>query len=222
MTILIENRPVSLLPDSVAEIYSRFPHLEAEAKKLVLKPLNVIDKPERVLYVTQKEYAVLKSDDPNISIMGTDDATTCHIVIMINRNESSACLAHVDSCDNLDRLTRMVLDILGHQNEGSDSHLELSILGGYRDEQHKSELLTVDLLQFYHQLPVKFQLQSLCVGAVNTRCADGINWPIIYGATVDLHSDFAICPAKFSLDVRGPCLSLRSSRFLSNRCSLHR
>ena len=76
MTIIIGNQPVSQLPDTVAEIYKSYPFLEAEALKLVQTPLHVIDKPEGVLYVTQKEYAVLNSGDENFSIVGTDDATT--------------------------------------------------------------------------------------------------------------------------------------------------
>lgn len=222
MTIIIDSQPVSQIPDTVSEIYRRFPVLESDAAKLLLKPLHFVDKPEGVLYVTQKEYAVLSDNDENISIMGTDDATTCHIVVIINRQQSTACLAHIDSTDDVDELYRMVLNILGNEEKKSDSCLELSILGGYNDEMHKSEVLTLDLLQFYNQLPVKFKLVSFCVGSVNTRTNYGINWPILYGATINLRSEFAITPAKFSLSVRGPCLSLRSSRFLCSESLLHR
>ncbi|XP_032799012.2 protein N-terminal asparagine amidohydrolase [Daphnia magna] len=223
MTITIASQSLSQLPETVAEIYQQFPSLETEALKLVQTPLCIIDKPEGVLYVTQKEYAVLKNDDENLSMIGTDDATTCHIVVLVNRKESSVCVAHIDSTDDLDEeLTRMVLDVMGQQHAESDFYLELSIMGGYRDEMHKSEMLTLDLLQFYNDLPVNFQLKSLCVNSVNTRTSNGINWPIIYGVAVDLQSDFIISPAKFNLNVRGPCLSLRSSRFLSSQCSLQR
>lgn len=222
MTITIGSQLVSQLPDDLAEIYRRFPSLEAEATKLALKPVLVVDKPEKVLYVTQKEYAVVRSDDQNISVVGTDDATTCHIVVLINREESTACLAHIDSTDDFDNLSKMVLDSIGHQDINSDFHLELLILGGYQDEQNKSEILTLELLEFYQQLPVKFKLKTFCVGSVNTKPVSGTNWPIIYGATLNLQSDFAISPAKFSLNVRGPCLPLRSSRFLSKQCSLSR
>ena len=223
MTIIIGNQPVSQLPDTVAEIYKSYPFLEAEALKLVQTPLHVIDKPEGVLYVTQKEYAVLNSGDENFSIVGTDDATTCHIVVLVNREESSTCVAHIDSTDDLEEeLARMVFDVLGQQNMNSDFHLELNIMGGYCDEMHKSEVLTLDLLHFYNQLPVKFQLKSLCVGSVNTRSSNGINWPIMYGVAVNVQSDFVFCPAKFNLSVRGPSLSLRSSRFLSRQCLIDR
>lgn len=223
MTVIIAGQPVSQLPETVAEIYQLFPFLETEALKLVQKLPHIIDKPEGVLYVTQKEYAVLKSDDKNFSIIGSDDATTCHIVVLVNREESSVCVAHLDSTKDLDEeLTRMVLDIIGQQNVESDFHLELSIMGGYCDEMNQSEMLTMDLLQFYNHLPVKFHLKSLCVSSINTRTSNGINWPIIYGVAVDLQSDFIISPAKLNLNVRGPSLSLRSSRFLSSDCSLHR
>lgn len=222
MTVIVGGHPISQVPNTVTEIYRRFPSLQTEATKLVLKPLLTFDQPEGVMYVTQKEYAVLKSDDQNFTVLGTDDATTCHIVVMVNREESTVCLAHVDSTDDLKELTSMVLDIIGHQDVHGDFHLELSILGGYLDEMHKSEILTLDLLQFYNQLPVKFLLKQFCVNTLNTRSSEGVNWPIIYGATVDLRTDFTISPAKFSLNVRGPCKTLRSSRFLSSQCVLHR
>ncbi|EFX77324.1 hypothetical protein DAPPUDRAFT_305857 [Daphnia pulex] len=197
MPVLIGSEPISQLPETVEEIYKSFPFLEAEALKLVQSPLRVIDKPEGVLYITQKEYAVLHSSDENFSIVGTDDATTCHIVVLVNREESSVCVAHIDSTDDLeDELARMVFDVLGQQNMKNDFPLELSIMGGYCDEMRKSEVLTLDLLHFYNQLPVKFQLKSLCVGSVNTRSSNGINWPIMYGAAVNIHSDFVISPAK--------------------------
>jgi len=223
MTIIIGSQPISKLPETVEEIYKSFPFLEEEALKLVQAPLSVIDKPEGVLYITQKEYAVLNSSDEHFSVVGTDDATTCHIVVLVNREESSTCVAHIDSTDDLeDELARMVFEVLGQQNMTNDFHLELSIMGGYYDEMHKSEVLTLDLLHFYNQLPVKFQLKSLCVGSVNTRSSNGINWPIMYGAAVNIQSDFVISPAKFLLSVRGPSLSLRSSRFLSRECLIDR
>jgi hypothetical protein len=58
MTIIVGSQPISQLPETVAEIYKSFPFLETEALKLVQAPLHIIDKPEGVLYITQKEYVV--------------------------------------------------------------------------------------------------------------------------------------------------------------------
>ena len=119
-------------------------------------------------------------------------------------------------------MPQLVILLYSSTEKNSDFHLELNIMGGYCDEMHKSEDLTLDLLHFYNQLPVKFQLKSLCVGSVNTRSSNGINWPIMYGVAVNVQSDFVFCPAKFNLSVRGPSLSLRSSRFLSRQCLIDR
>lgn len=221
MTIIVDSHPVTELPDTVTEFYQRYPFLEAEATSFLLKSVRVFDKPEGVLYVTQKEYAVVKSDDKNVSVLGTDDATTCHIAVLVNRADSSVCLAHIDSADDLDDLSRMVSDVLGSHSttKSNTSQLELSILGGYCDERDTSEMLTLELLHFCSQSSVNFHLKSFCVGYVNMKQCGGINWPIIYGACVDIHSDFTISPAKFKSNVRGPCLSLRSSRFLSRQCN---
>ena len=221
MTIIIDNQALTRLPDSVANLYERFPSLKAEAAKLALKSVRTIDSPHKVLYVTQREYAIVKKDDEKISVVGSDDATTCHVAVLINPQESTVCLAHIDSADNAEDLTRVVVGAVGPSRIGPDFHLQLQIVGGYADEGHESEKLTHRLLRFFHQLPVNMNLQQLCVGSTNTRPSSGINFPIIYGLAVDLPS-FDIYPARFCLEARGPCLSVRSCRMFCHNHTLYR
>ena len=243
MTIIIEGQTLSRLPASVDDLFVQFPSLKNDATKLVSRPAQRIDSStEKILYVTQKEYAIVTANDERISILGSDEgqfiswemfdtlfklfysnptATTCHILILENPAESVLCLAHVDSADNLQSLTNMVIDVLGNSNI-STTVLELSFYGGYVDERMQSENLTLDLLAFYHQLRVQIRLKAACVGPANTVFRDGINWPIIYGIAVDIRSEFSIIPATFDLHVRGPCLPLRSARLFCNKETLYR
>ncbi len=41
--------------------------------------------PVKCLYVGQREYATLQHSDPFIDIVGSDDATTCHIVLLVDQ-----------------------------------------------------------------------------------------------------------------------------------------
>jgi hypothetical protein len=36
------------------------------------------------LYIGQREWATVKSDDPFVDIIGSDAATTCHIVLIVD------------------------------------------------------------------------------------------------------------------------------------------
>jgi len=41
--------------------------------------------PVKCLYVGQREYATVQNIDPFIDIIGSDDATTCHIVLLVDQ-----------------------------------------------------------------------------------------------------------------------------------------
>ncbi len=43
----------------------------------------------RCLYVGQREVATVTSGDPFIDIIGSDDATTCHIVLLVDESKKN-------------------------------------------------------------------------------------------------------------------------------------
>ena len=59
-----------------------------------------------VLFVNQHEFAVTHPGDPNVAVLGSEDATTCHIVTLRHSNSGVTCLAHVDLAEesNLDHM----------------------------------------------------------------------------------------------------------------------
>ena len=74
MTIIIEGQTLSRLPASVDDLFVQFPSLKNDATKLVSRPAQRIDSStEKILYVTQKEYAIVTANDERISILGSDD-----------------------------------------------------------------------------------------------------------------------------------------------------
>ena len=42
--------------------------------------------PIKCLYVDQREYATVKFEDEKIYIIGSDNATTCHIVLIVDES----------------------------------------------------------------------------------------------------------------------------------------
>lgn len=159
---------------------------------------------------------------------GSDDATTCLLLVLENPANCTFSIAHLDSTKMRDSLLKMVIDVLDVDASSDPPEnicsvcLELSVFGGYMDERMYSEKLTLNLLQFFHQLQVRIKLKMACVGLTNTRFKDGINWPIVYGIVVNLRADCSISPAFFGLKARGPSLALRSARLFCNQLSLYR
>jgi len=221
MTITIESEPICGFPKTVCNIYEKFPSLKKDAVKFVAKPLRRVQDPVSVLYVNQKEYATVFKGDTNVNIFGSDDATTCHILVLVNQSEGILCIGHIDSVNDKESLSSMVIDVLG-SGESNSSGVDLYIIGGYEDEKNRSTTLTVELLRFFHQLPVHIELKMMCVGTVNTHHREGINWPILYGVAATFQTDFEISPASFGLNVRGPHLALRSARLFCDKEHLYR
>jgi len=181
----------------------------------------MVQNPVNVLYVNQKEYATLYKGDSNINIFGSDDATTCHILVLVNEDEGILCIGHIDSAKDKESLSSMVIDALG-SSQNDSSNLDLYIIGGYDDEKNMSTSLTLKLLEFFHKLLVRFELKMMCVGTINTHHREGINWPIVYGVAATYQTDFEISPASFGLNVRGPQIALRSARLFCDKEILYR
>ncbi|XP_048817160.1 protein N-terminal asparagine amidohydrolase isoform X3 [Lagopus muta] len=57
------------------------PHLEEKAKLLRSQPTQIVE-PKGLLYVQQREFAVTTPNDGSVSILGSDDATTCHLIVL--------------------------------------------------------------------------------------------------------------------------------------------
>lgn len=217
MTVLINGEILSAVPSTVKEMFYKYSSLVAEASKFVHKPQLRVNSSIHTLYVTQKEYAVISQSESQFSAVGSDDATTCHIVIIHNKMHKLFSLAHIDSARNVEALTRVLADTIGSSEVDDNITLDLYVIGGYMDERCTSEMLTLKLLQFYHEIPLKIKLCLFCVGELNTQVKNGVNWPIIYGTSVSFNEEcFSVHPATFSISTRGPSLPLRSSRFLGN------
>ena len=100
----------------------------------------------KCLFVGQREYATVQFDDPFIDIVGSDDATTCHIVLIVDESNSNCSLCHFDGSD-LDGGVKAMTESLKLLNSNSQtSHTySLYIVGGFDDSKHSSIELTVKL-----------------------------------------------------------------------------
>ncbi|XP_043568063.1 protein N-terminal asparagine amidohydrolase isoform X3 [Chiloscyllium plagiosum] len=91
MPLLVSNRPIDL-PSSTGDFIERYSQLKETAKSLQSKPVRKIDR-KGLLYIHQREFAATTPQDgysmgdllqiqSSVSILGTEDATTCHMVVL--------------------------------------------------------------------------------------------------------------------------------------------
>ncbi len=152
-----------------------------------------------LVYVAQKEVAISRpAEDKAIKILGSEDATTCHIVVLRHRVNGTTAIAHLDQVSKpaLDKVVQRLSTSSQEQDE-----IVISIFGGYDDERGTSEELSLELLDYLVRSRAKFLLNMSVIGEYNTGFGnDGdqsrFPRPKIYGVAAEVDSG-RIFPARF-------------------------
>lgn len=197
-------------------LFHAAPHLKEAAAHVASLPPKVVS-PIGLLYLHQREFAVTLPQDKNVSLLGTDDCSTCIVVILRHTGSGATCMAHVDGADQESGITPLISRIqevsLGYAN----GRIELHLVGGYMDPRGYSERLVISLLHAFHKEPVEIDLVFACIGEMNTTIRGGLAWPIIYGVGFNIKTG-EIFHATFP--DKGPDMALRSARQLTGSSHL--
>ncbi|XP_073503765.1 protein N-terminal asparagine amidohydrolase isoform X4 [Phyllobates terribilis] len=190
MPLLVDSRRMEVsLP--AARILQSSAQLQERARNLTSQPAQVIGA-NGFLYVQQRELAATTPGDSSISILGSEDATTCHIVVLRHSGSGATCLAHCDGSDSENEVAAIIQAVTS-LTKTTEGRLELHLVGGFNDQRQLSLKLSRQLLN------------------INDRKEDGVHLPIIYGL-VNVKTG-EICKAKF--EDRQPDEDLRSAYILA-------
>lgn len=209
MPLLLNGLAIDEPPPDIRTLFHTYPQYKETASALCALPPKVVG-PVGLLYVNQREFAVTIPHDKNVSILGSDDATTCHVAVLRHSGSGAVSIAHFDGAGSLDEdilhMLRRIQEVSLGYPEG---RIHLHLIGGFEDSRRYSEELSIALLHSFHKQPVEIDLLTACVGELNTTIRGGIHWPIIYGIGVNVKTG-EIFPATFS--EKGPDAPLRSAR----------
>lgn len=122
--------------------------------------------PTANLCLLQGEAATVDASQLPGLLIGSQDATTCLVVILWCPLSSQAWAAHVDQCLSSGDMT-LLNDSLQRMQQPT-----LYISGGYCDQKNLGLSLAQNILQQFHSLSYSIRLQLLCAGSINTA-ADG-------------------------------------------------
>jgi len=220
MVLIIDGFEVeATLP--VSQLFDRFQLLKANSISTLSRTPRQIDASEPCVYIGQKEAAVVAPGD-SMRMLGSEDATTCHVVILRDTNTGVTGMAHLDNDEPEDFLIleREVRDRKGVKTatrELEDMEYDVSLLGGYSDEEEISQDITEMLLVVMQGLKARFTLRLACIGSVNTTMKDSVAWPRVYGGGVEVETG-EVFTAKFSY--HGPDPDIRSLRLHSRGAAL--
>ncbi|XP_076433941.1 protein N-terminal asparagine amidohydrolase isoform X11 [Peromyscus maniculatus bairdii] len=130
----------------------------------------------------------------SISILGSDDATTCHIVVLRHTGNGATCLTHCDGTDTKAEVPLIMSSIKSFSDHTQCGRLEVHLVGGFSDDRQLSQKLTHQLLK------------------LNDREENENHFPIIYGIAVNIKTAEIY---RASFHDRGPEEQLRAARALA-------
>ncbi|XP_049981778.1 protein N-terminal asparagine amidohydrolase isoform X3 [Alexandromys fortis] len=183
MPLLVDGRRVRL-PRSAAELVRAHPLLEERARLL----------------------------RGSISILGSDDATTCHIVVLRHTGNGATCLTHCDGTDTKAEVPLIMSSIKSFSDHAQCGRLEVHLVGGFSDDRQLSQKLTHQLLSEFDKQDDDIHLVTLCVTELNDREENENHFPIIYGIAVNIKTAEIY---RASFQDRGPEEQLRAARALA-------
>lgn len=209
MPLLVDSRRVDVsLP--AARILQMSPQLQERARNLTSQPTQIVGA-EGFLYVQQRELAATRPEDSTISILGSEDATTCHIIVLRHTGSGATCLAHCDGSDSENEVAA-IIQAVKSLTKTSEGRLELHMVGGFNDHRQLSLKLSRQLLKAFHKQAEDIHLVTFCVTDINDKKENGIHLPIIYGIAVNVKTG-DVFKAKFQ--DRHPDEDLRSAYTLT-------
>ncbi|XP_069841511.1 protein N-terminal asparagine amidohydrolase isoform X2 [Dendropsophus ebraccatus] len=209
MPLLIDSRRLDVsLP--AARILQTCPQLEERARNLRSQSTQIVGA-DRFLYVQQRELAATTPDDSSISILGSEDATTCHIIVLRHTGSGATCLAHCDGSDSENEVAAIVQAVKS-LTKTTDGRFELHMVGGFNDQRQLSMKLSRQLLKAFHRQQEDVHLVTFCVTDINDKKENGIHLPVIYGIAVNVKTGEI---SKATFQDRQPDEELRSAYILT-------
>lgn len=207
MPLLIQNKGLDCIR-STGDLYERYPHLQENARQFCSRPLVDVD-PKCVLYVQQREYAATTPADKNVSVIGSDDATTCHLVVLRHTGSGAVCVAHLDGSSTWAEVQLIIKAVMSLSHHSKDGRLELHLVGGFNDDSKTSDNLSLNILAAFHKQKESVHLETCCITEMNDIVVNGTHRPIVYGVGVNVKSG-DVFPSSFVC--KGPAEELRSAR----------
>ncbi|XP_041363947.1 protein N-terminal asparagine amidohydrolase-like [Gigantopelta aegis] len=207
MPLIVEGRLVEV-PASVAEFFKTYPNFKLSSERLCSQQSQEVG-PKGLLYVGQREIGGTTPDDDDVHVLGSDDATTCHVVVLLHTGSGAVCIGHFDGCETKKGLESMVELVLELSKDETSGRLEIHLVGGFTDEAGHSEKLSLEILKVLTGHPSEISLVTACITDQNTVYKEGVPFPVIYGLAVDVKTR-NLYKATFS--DKGPDLPLRGAR----------
>ncbi|ESO05173.1 hypothetical protein HELRODRAFT_99061 [Helobdella robusta] len=207
MPIIIDGSKVFNLID-LNDAYKKSDSIKVSNEYLKSQKVDIVGETRYVLYVAQKEFAVVAPGPDAPELVGTDESTTCHILILVHSGSGVCCLAHLDGSYTREGINRLLTKFKQSSLVGPEGRFELHIVGGFHEQRNFSKKLSLEVISCLLAREEELHLMTYCVCDENDEVRDGIHFPIITGLAYNTRTR-AIFPAEFTY--KGPDNDIRSA-----------
>lgn len=125
-------------PMDTHSLFVQHPVYRETATQFLSIPTKTVGAPG-LLYVCQRELAAVAPHDKNVNIIGSDDATTCVIVVVRHSGSGAVALAHLDGNGTDEAVSTMVARVQELAFGYPEGRIELQLIGGFKDTQGYAE-----------------------------------------------------------------------------------
>lgn len=210
MPLYVEGKLFDAKFTSASMLLEKFPSLKHSAESVLQQEVKQYKTLPNTVYVYQREIAVTHPDDDVVDVLGSDEATTCHILILRHTGSGVTALSHFDGCQTHEGLASMIQTIQEMvADRPVEGRIEAHVFGGFKDPRNISSELTCEIVAAFQLQSTDIHLRTLCCSEVNNVVKDGQDWPVLYGVAINVKSG-AIFPAEF--EDKGAEPDLRSAR----------
>ncbi|XP_026481619.1 protein N-terminal asparagine amidohydrolase-like [Ctenocephalides felis] len=133
-------------PSDTRSLFAAHPVYRDTAAQLLAVPSKVVG-PQGLLYVQQREVAATAPHDRNVNILGSDDATTCIIVVVRHSGSGAVALAHLDGAGTEEAASGMIARVQELALGYPEGRIELQLIGGFSDQHGYSEELFYNIMR---------------------------------------------------------------------------
>lgn len=225
MPLLIDGHVISkgadCHPDTILSNYTDLKNRSVKFVKDCVSSKRVITgSGNRLLYVGQREYAVVsnKLNKGQFEYIASDDATTCHIVILTETDTETVAVGHFDGSCTLEGLLSIISKLESIANAIGEyktvTEINMHIIGGFVDKKKYSEKLFSEILHACSSIEKNIKLELACTYSINNLLSQGQNCPYLLGAGVNIKTLEVIVA---SFEDRGPDLVLRGVRLMYSK-----
>ncbi|GFR84216.1 protein N-terminal asparagine amidohydrolase-like [Elysia marginata] len=207
MPLIIDGKEVRQIP-TVDKFIQSFPRFKESSNELLNQSTKEVGS-KHLLYIGQRELAATWPGDDVISVLGSEDATTCHIMVLRHTGSGAAAMVHFDGSSVAGGLATMISLVKDFTEDMDSGKLEVHLVGGFLDERKNSHEVSDKVLKALCESPDHLHLVTACITHFNTEYRDSVPFPVIYGVAFDVRAGTLF---RATFPDKGPDLGLRSAR----------